>query len=362
MISVQYKDVNNCRKYRYGFLLSGLLTTLLCVNLFADIAEVFNLEQMSLGQAVLTTGLDELIISNIGPSGADGVSTALPGEPEMWGMELLDSLPGASSMEIKSYGTVNAVPDQMISSIRISNLGPEGLMECDFSGIGANEITVDYFYQGQRVLSESYTAVPGITIVIQSEGENIFLPGWLKRLLGLPEDIWISLSWEDVPGGITVQTPNANVVQVTRIRMKVGDTALAAETLSRVDITAHGLTAFIMTNEWTELSRCVLCLPGDLNRDRYLNLQDIALMANHWLACSDPAEPACTWIAQQVPKSVDRSISAVISELEEVYAPGMTRQEFFDEAVPDDNGEIGMPESLHQVLDYIYDVLEAILT
>lgn len=354
--------MNNYRKCRYGFLLTGLLSALFCVNLFADTAEVFNLEQTSLGQAVLTAGPDELTVSNIGPTGADGVSTTLPGEPEMWGMELLDSLPGGSSMEIKSYGTVNAVPDQMISSIRISNLGPEGLMECDFSGIAPNEITVDYFYQSQRVLSESYTAVPGITIDIQSGGGNISMPGWLKRLLGLPEDIWISLSWEDVPEGITVQTPNMNVVQVTKIRMKAGDTGLAAESFSRVDISAHDLTAFTLTNEWTELSRCTFCLPGDLNRDRYVTLQDIALMGNHWLACSVPGEPGCTWTAQQSPKSVDRSISAIISELEQVYTPGMTRQEFFDDAVPDDNGEIGMPDSLHQVLDYIYDYLKAILT
>ena len=85
-------------------------------------------------------------------------------------------------------------------------------------------------------------------------------------------------------------------------------------------------------------------------------------MAEHWLVCTAPGEPACTWTAQQSSKSVDRSISAIISELEQVYTPGMTRQEFFDEAVPDDGGEIGMPDSLHQVLDYVYDWLKAVLT
>ncbi len=174
--------------------------------------------------------------------------------------------------------------------------------------------------------------------------------------------IRISPSWEDIPGGVTVETPNANIVQVTEIRVAAGNAPHSLESLSRVDITANGLAAFTIINEWTELSRCTLCLTGDLNRDRYVNLQDVAIMAEHWLVCSAAGEPACTWTAQQSPKSVDRSISAIISELEQVYTPGMTRQEFFDEAVPDDGGEIGMPDSLHQVLDYVYDWLKAVLT
>ncbi len=169
-MSMRHKDMNNYRKYRYGFLLSGLLAALFCVNLFADTAEVFNLEQTSLGQAVLTPGPDELTVSNIGPSGNDGVSTNLPGDPKIWGMKLLDSLAVGASMEVKSYGTVGAVPDQMICTIQMSNLGSEGVLGFDFSVIDANVITIEYFYQGQRVLQEDYTATTSLSIIIQSGG------------------------------------------------------------------------------------------------------------------------------------------------------------------------------------------------
>jgi len=67
-------------------------------------------------------------------------------------------------------------------------------------------------------------------------------------------------------------------------------------------------------------------------------------MAEHWLVCTTPVEPECTWIAQQSSKSVDRSLSAIILNFNRLYTPGMTRQQFFDEAMPDGSGEIGMPE------------------
>ena len=363
MISGWHTEMNNFRPCRALLLLSGLIFLLLQANPVADTVEVFRLEHTSLGQAILTAGPSELTVSDIGLSGADGVSTFLPGEPEIWGMKLFEPLAVGASMVITSYGVVEGVPDQMAGTFQMSNSGAEGLLMFDFSSVEADAITIDYINEGHRVLRENYTAVNSISITIQNGGaNNIDLPGWLKWLLGIPDDVCISLGWEDIPGGVTVLTPIGSLVQVTDIRVVAENVSLPPENLSRIDITANGLTAFTMINEWTELSRCALCLPGDLNRDRYVNLQDVVLMAENWLVCTAPAEPECTWMAQESAESFDRSLSAIISELEQVYTPGMTRQEFFDEAIPDDGGEIGMPDALHKALDAIYDLLKIILS
>jgi len=106
---------------------------------------------------------------------------------------------------------------------------------------------------------------PAYRSLFRMKGWEYSIPNWIKWLLGLPEDYNISMNWEDVPGGVTVETPNADIVQVTEIRISAGNDAVSLASLSRIDITASGLAAFTIINEWTELSRCTLCLPGDLN-------------------------------------------------------------------------------------------------
>jgi len=118
MISVQHTNMNNSRMCKVMLLLSGLIFGLLQVNLFADPVEVFRLEHTGLGDALLAAGPNELTVSNIGPSGNDGVSTMLPGEPDLWGVKLLEPLAVGASMEITSHGTMGGAPEQMIGTIQ----------------------------------------------------------------------------------------------------------------------------------------------------------------------------------------------------------------------------------------------------
>ena len=54
---------------------------------------------------------------------------------------------------------------------------------------------------------------------------------------------------------------------------------------------------------------------GDLNRDCYTNLEDMAVLAEQWLLCSDAADPTC----QSLPTWEDRNINAI----QRVYADGV---------------------------------------
>ncbi len=328
-----------------------LVTGYFNAQLAANTEVAFNLEHTSLGQAVLFAGSSELTVLNIGPSGLDGTSVTLLGGPVTWSMTMLDPLGPGAFMDINSTGTVNDVPGQPLCVLHMANLVPIVNIGLDFAGVDANTITVDYILDGAQVLRENYEDTNNIMIVAPDPPQT-----WLEELLRFFGLCRVTLGWNGLPGGTTVETPQGNMVTVTEVRIVGRNVPVSMDGFSRVDITTSGIALFTIVDEWTELSRASLWIPGDFNRDRYVNIDDLAAVCGVWLECDQPSEPLCTWSAQTEPEWPDRDLMAGLSEMGHLYTAGMTRQEFFDENFPGTD-EIAAPDWMHKVADILWEIL-----
>lgn len=52
--------------------------------------------------------------------------------------------------------------------------------------------------------------------------------------------------------------------------------------------------SLLTISDCEEVINMGLLIDGDINKDCYVNMLDLALMANHWLECNDPADENCT--------------------------------------------------------------------
>ena len=48
------------------------------------------------------------------------------------------------------------------------------------------------------------------------------------------------------------------------------------------------------SDDFFTIFTCQVSLPGDINRDCYVNMADLIIMAANWLRCANPYDPACT--------------------------------------------------------------------
>lgn len=100
-----------------------------------------------LGQAnAAIVGLD-LVISNIGSSGQDGIAVDLPAGTVRWSIEspLPDaaSMPTGAWMEAQSFATVAGVPHQLEFRSRFQDIGSTVSYSIDFSPLGASSVQLD---------------------------------------------------------------------------------------------------------------------------------------------------------------------------------------------------------------------------
>ncbi len=330
-----------------------ILLVIVCFDgqLAANTEVAFNLEHNSLGQAILTAGPSELTVSNISPSGLDGTSVSLLGDPVTWGMKVLDPLTLGAFMDINGTGTINGVPDQPLCMLHIANLGPDVNIGLDFAGVDANTITVDYILDGVHVLRENYEDTNNIAIIAPTPPQT-----WLEELLRFLGLCRITLKWDDLPGGTTFETPQGIMVTVTEARIVGRNIPVSMDGFSRIDITTSGIASFTIIDEWTELSHANLWIPGDFNRDRHVNISDLATECELWLECDQPSDPTCLWSAHTAPKDLDRGLMASLSEMGHHYTAGMTRQDFFDENFSGAD-EIGAPDWMHKAADILWEIL-----
>ncbi len=114
----------------------------------------FGLPHEALGQAVLRPSGDELIVSNIGSSGQDGVSIDL-GEAEFHVVTFepppLTSLPDGAFLETTVRGEVDGVPDQFVWSIRSTARGGDAFLTFDASRVRPGALRLEARLGGRTV-------------------------------------------------------------------------------------------------------------------------------------------------------------------------------------------------------------------
>lgn len=100
-----------------------------------------------LGQANATIVGSDLVVSNIGSSGQDGVAIDLPAGTVQWSIEspLPDaaSMPTGARMEVQAFATIAGVPHQLEFRSVFEDMGSTVSYTIDFSPLGPSSVQLD---------------------------------------------------------------------------------------------------------------------------------------------------------------------------------------------------------------------------
>jgi hypothetical protein len=127
----------------------------LCISL--ESFHIFGLPNTALGQAELQVDRNsDLVVSNIGSSGQDGVEIGL-GEAEGWSADFSD-VPDLQAkgviLETSMRGRVDGVDDQLIGLGRFEGTGTEAVLRVDYSNIGSPMSLVRLYDEEGGLLAE----------------------------------------------------------------------------------------------------------------------------------------------------------------------------------------------------------------
>jgi hypothetical protein len=140
-----------------------------CVTPFTNRLVFGGLTQTALGDASLAVSGNQLVVSNMGSSGQDGVSIVLPTnrmalEVEWQPLDPSNTLPVGAYIQELVIGTAHGITNVELGTVTMTKLcgycdGSNFLISADFSPIGASNFTVQAYLQG--VLVAQATNQPG---------------------------------------------------------------------------------------------------------------------------------------------------------------------------------------------------------
>jgi hypothetical protein len=120
-----------------------------------------NLQNTALGKASLAKQGNQLTVANIGSSGQDGVSIALPGsltalETHWIDLDANDKLPPGAFVSEQVIGPSGGIPGIVLGSVTALKSGSSNiLVSADFGALGVKSFTVRAFRQGALVAKGS---------------------------------------------------------------------------------------------------------------------------------------------------------------------------------------------------------------
>ena len=254
------------------------------------------LPHTALGQAQLAIVNSNLVVSNIGSSGEDGVAIDL-GESE--GMFLGFGNSGAlgqvgARIVMEAFGKLPGDPNthQSLSTLTYENMGSTSELSVDFSPLGAATFRAKIYNNGTLV-HEANGLNSGIAVTTTGElsvlGPGDPFEGIDVTLIKKPANIAVPFDPPvdfDVSDGTGLHTGD-EVVLITE-----GET-VQVEFVSRARIQAADTQDLTLVD--VKLLGCATFIPGDTNRDCYVNFLDVAILAGNWLKCNDPTNINCTW-------------------------------------------------------------------
>ena len=131
------------------------------------------LTNTSMGSASLTVSSNQLIVSNLGSSGQDGVSIALPPNLTDWTITM-DSPDGTNAMPVGAYvqeqmvGTANGVINGALGLVRITKTAISNyLVSADFTPVGVSNYVALAYLNGNLVglvTNQAGLSQPGIAV------------------------------------------------------------------------------------------------------------------------------------------------------------------------------------------------------
>jgi hypothetical protein len=128
------------------------------------------LTNTSLGHATLAVAGSQLIVSNLGSSGQDGVSLALPSnltalDLHWLPLDLSNTLPIGSYVQGQTIGTAYGITNGVLGTATMTKVGTTSyLVSADFSAVGASNYTVQAYLNG--VLAGQATNLQGSSLAL----------------------------------------------------------------------------------------------------------------------------------------------------------------------------------------------------
>ena len=250
------------------------------------VADAGGLPIRALGQATMTATAchDCLVISNIGSSGDDGVcidpvgsqavEITLPGP-----MDPCAIAEGAFMQLVRKYPASGSQ-----ASTETENVGGVFHIVADFREIGSPSRTIEFYRDG--ILLEQTTGHTGswdlkIPGPVPAGSKCITINSCVNGICA-PLTIY---AFDDAE----VTTPSENSVVVDQVRF-IPETPDPLEPLTLVDLQAADLPQLIL--QIAEPPKCGDAqhpiLPGDTNKDCYVNLFDLVPLSLNWLRCTAP--------------------------------------------------------------------------
>lgn len=158
------------------FLFFYLLVVLLPSLASADEVVIFGRTHTSIGAATLAVVEEKLVVSNMGPSGEDGVAIDVAGELLGQALEFEfddpGDLPAEAFLDFASQGTVDGMEDQPVGSLR----GEHSEVTMDLNGLTPSSVTAYYFASGDLIGTEEGLETQGVWRFHDDEP-------WWKKLL-----------------------------------------------------------------------------------------------------------------------------------------------------------------------------------
>ncbi|MBN2020949.1 MAG: hypothetical protein JW749_12085 [Sedimentisphaerales bacterium] len=230
-----------------------------------------------------------LAVSNIGSSGNDGTRVALPQNITSLHVNYLDvgdpyQFPVGSYIQATSTGTINGEPNQTVSTAKtVCTVTGEAVSTIDFSALGPNSLTAEYYLNRKLVLTEvnispvspawSSIRIPNNVRITLKIRIRILPPG-----IRIIPDIHLTYCRLPLP---FVTTPKGNVVQVDEIAVYAQDISVQFDGYTDMLLTAANIPSITITNE--TFSQCEVFLEGDADNDGVVGLGDIELISRQWL-------------------------------------------------------------------------------
>ena len=264
----------------------------------------FSNPHSALGQAHMI-GFDpahlprQLIVSNIGSSGADGVSidlTEFPPEPVIPSAAVHLLIPDvfAAGAYVEAAASVMGIEPSpfLLGSSRATNVLNDVLhveVTADFLPIGANTYTVELYNKGRLVAVEMGVIDP---VVLNNANLNVSIFNHIAaRARGKFEWGLTSVQMVMIPGGPTVP---ANEIRLIA-EVPGGVARGPVPSLVSMDLTAAGIGSFTITDEVEEISFSTADISGPLGAgfpDGCVDAFDLAVVLGAWCsAAGDPDPP-----------------------------------------------------------------------
>jgi hypothetical protein len=212
------------------------------------------LTNTSLGNATLAVSGNQFTVGNLGASGQDGVSIALPrylsGLDVHWqNLEQSNTLPVGSYIQEHLIGTANGITNGLLGTTTVTKTGSTNyLVSADFSPMGASNYLVQVYVQG--VLVAQMTNQNGASLA-QIYGDDPLLDlGYLGGFVySGPLLVCLPPCYDIPPIGCTTCT-NRNIPDPQGpVELVINPISLQSPTLTGIGITASQVPGITITSE-----------------------------------------------------------------------------------------------------------------